>query len=483
MYTIIASATHPQISPPVGCGMLRVRSHVPLTLYPAKMSSEIPTEILHDIFHLLCDQPIALHDLNNKSHFHEFPWAVGQVCRHWRGAFLSHTLLWTSFALKPGNFRSAHFVEMNRRAALYLERSGQQLLTIDVSMPCSGTQTFSKKIWGMLLSCMRRWKKADLKLGGGAKLVLDGLLRYRGCMSSLESLRMSIPDFLAQARHYNAFQIAPHLTELDLSHPGYVATWQFPWAQLTRLKLEILRGEFDKGSNNPWGVLFQLENIEELHIIISSIGVPRRRSPLPITRLPSLRLLEISLVFAMMFSWFTAPSLEHLHIHGCAEFCYNWLHDEQPNEREITSLIQRSSCHIRRLILDDFRAKEMRILMKALASVEELAITYPMRTLDVIQDITGLEGCIYMPKMRVLQVRTHIVYEVEKTVTGISRFLEVRGKESSLPSHNIVPLEKFVIWLTFKLFPDEVLEVMRSWPSFVQVYINGSVLERLTPSL
>ncbi|KAF8340899.1 hypothetical protein F5887DRAFT_1284198 [Amanita rubescens] len=448
------------------------------------MSSEIPTEILYDVFHLLCDRPIALHDLNNESHFHEFPWAVGQVCRHWRRAFLSHTHLWTSFALKPGYFRSAHFVEMNRRAALYLERSGQQPLTIDVSMPHPGIQTFPKKVWGMLLSCLKRWKKADLKLGGGAKLVLDGLLKCRGYMSSLESLRISIPHFLAP-EHYNAFQIVPHLTELDLSHSRYAATWQFPWAQLTKLKLETSCKEFDKDSNNLWGVLFQLENIEELRIITTFGRISRHHPPLPIVCLPGLRLLEISLVFAMMFSWFTAPLLEHLHIHGWTDLAYDWLYDDQPYEREITSLIQRSSCHVRQLVLDNCRTKEMRIVMKALASVEELSITYPRRTLDIIQDITGLEG-IYMPKMQVLQVRTCIIQGnlVEKTVTATSRLLETRGKGLSLPSHDIAPLEKFVIWFTLRgKVPDEVLEVMRSWPSFAQVYIDGSVLERLTPSL
>ncbi|KAF8340850.1 hypothetical protein F5887DRAFT_432479 [Amanita rubescens] len=452
------------------------------------MSSEVPTEILQDIFHLLCDEPIALHDLNNKSHFHEFPWAVGQVCRRWRGIFLSHTHLWTSFALEPADWRvrSPHFVEMNRRATLYLERSGQQPLTIDVtvSLPYSDFRTFPKKVWGTLLSCSKRWRKADLKLGDGAKLVLDGL-KYRGYMSSLESLRISIPHSLAP-EHYNPIQIAPHLTELDLSNPRYAATWQFPWAQLTKLKLETSCKEFDKDSNNPWGVLSQLENIEELRIITTFGRISRHHPPLPIVRLPGLRLLEISLAFAMMFSWFTAPLLEHLHIDGCTDLAYDWLHDDQPYEREITSLIQRSSCHIRRLVLDNCRAKEMRIVMKALASVEELSITYPRRALDVIQDITGLEGCIYMPKMQVLQVRTCIIQGnlVEEIVTATSRLFDARGKGLSLPSHDIAPLEKFVIWLTLEgKFPDEVLEVMRSWPSFAQVYINGSLLERLTPSL
>ena len=124
--------------------------------------------------------------------------------------------------------------------------------------------------------------------------------------------------------------------------------------------------------------------------------------------------------------------------------------------------------------------------MKVLSSVEELSITCPRRTLDVIEDIAGLEDCIYVPKMQVLQVRTRTIDGnlVEKTVTAASRLLEARGKGLSLPSHNIVPLKTFVIRLTLQgKFLDEALEVMRSWPSFAQVYVNGSVLERLTPSL
>jgi hypothetical protein len=48
-----------------------------------------------------------------------------------------------------------------------------------------------------------------------------------------------------------------------------------------------------------------------------------------------------------------------------------------------------------------------------------------------------------------------------------------------------MPLKKFVLRLTMRegKCPDDVLEAMRGWPSFAQVYIDGSLLERLTPSL
>ncbi|KAF8332892.1 hypothetical protein F5887DRAFT_1173571 [Amanita rubescens] len=440
----------------------------------------IPTEILHDIFHLLCDGPIALHDLKNESHFHEFPWAVGQVCRHWRGAFVSHTHLWTSFALKPGDFNAAYFVEMNRRTAIYLERSREQPLTIVVFTPCSGTQKFPKSVWRMLLSCLKRWKKADLVLGNGA--AQDELFRCRGYMSSLESLKMSIPNSTAP-KNFNAFEVTPYLTELDLAHSGYTTTWQFPWSQLTKLKITASCTEFSHSySNNLWEVLFQLENIEELHILTTfrRITTP---SPFPIIRLPGLRLLEISLTSAMMFSWFSAPLLEHLHIQSAGRASF--LHHDQHYKRELTSLIQRSSCRIRRLVLENCRTEEMRIVMKVLPSVEELSIIY-LSSVAIIQDVTGLDGYIYLPKLQVLQVTCKIQKKagalLEHATTVFSRLLEARGKGLSLVSHDIVPLEKFVLWLNLSLqgkWPDKVLEVVHGWPPFAQVYVNGSVL---TPS-
>ena len=130
-------------------------------------------------------------------------------------------------------------------------------------------------------------------------------------------------------------------------------------------------------------------------------------------------------------------------------------------------------------------------MMKAMASVEELSINY-LSSFAIIQDVTRLDGCIYLPKLQVLQVTCKIgcgknaVTILENATTVFSRLLEARGKGLSLESHDIVPLEKFVLWLKLSLqvkWPDKVLEVVHGWPSFAQVYVNGSVLERLTPSL
>ena len=184
-----------------------------------------------------------------------------------------------------------------------------------------------------------------------------------------------------------------------------------------------------------------------------------------------------------MLSWFTAPLLEHLYIHDNNR--HTFIHNPQSHERALTSLIQRSSCHIRRLAFKDCTAEEIRIVLKALPNIEELSVTH-RSALDIIQDITpGLDGCIYLPKLQVLQV-AYLArgYGIENAVTVFSRLLEAQGKGMPHPGHDIVPLEKFVVCLTLLgEVPDEVLEVMHGWPSFAQVCINGSVLKRLAPSL
>ena len=134
-----------------------------------KMSCEtIPTEILCQIFLSLCKKPIAIHVLDNRSHFDVFPWAVGQVCRPWRETFLSYPSLWTSLSLKyiPDEDADLYpgFAEMNRRTTLYLERSRQLPLTIVIVAIRKFSQQFPRAAWRSLLSCSNRWKGANLVL-------------------------------------------------------------------------------------------------------------------------------------------------------------------------------------------------------------------------------------------------------------------------------------------------------------------------------
>ena len=162
------------------------------------LETRIPAEILSEIFHLLCDEPIDLGKLENSSCLAEFPWAVGQVCRRWRMAFLSHPVLWTRLSLLDRRIHRhprsvADFAEMERRSVIYLKRSGQLPLTITIFTEFSWIDSPMVTICNMLLSYSNRWRKADiLVLSLASSINDDALLECRGRMPILESLSTRI---------------------------------------------------------------------------------------------------------------------------------------------------------------------------------------------------------------------------------------------------------------------------------------------------
>ena len=452
--------------------------------------TRIPVEILSEIFHLLCNEPIALHILDNSSHFEVFPWAVGQVCRRWRTAFLSHPPLWTSIALRDplllGHPSASYLAEMNRRSAIYLKRSGQRPITITIStsMQIPTAESPIATIWIMLLSCSNRWRKAVIMLPPAGSVIDDALLECRCRMPILESLKIYTPASESQ-RHHNVFEIAPHLIELDLVlYDGMIRTWMFPWAQLTKLDLEITHartGGFASG-NELRSFLLQLQNAEELRLATLQYDVaPFKFPPVHLTRL---RFLEVSVGFSGVFSWIEPPLLEHLSI----DYDYGSFFDTGSCREELSSLIDRSSCHIRKLTLQCGDDELARNVMNALDSVEELCIENQEIAPCLVRIIANSNICIHLPNMQALNV-TICPGGFEELVAELSCLLKVRSKGSitALPSCNIVPLEKLTIRIDWgycdgdccQVFYDELrtldssLEVMSSWPSFSLIHVHS----------
>ncbi len=58
---------------------------------------------------------------------------------------------------------------------------------------------------------------------------MDGLVSRRGKMPFLESLRLSMTAF-RHRKNLTVFEIAPHLTDLELMHGDGARGWAFPWA-------------------------------------------------------------------------------------------------------------------------------------------------------------------------------------------------------------------------------------------------------------
>ena len=221
----------------------------------------IPSEILCEIFQLLCSKPISLHVLDNSSCSGEFPWAVGQVCKRWREVFLSYPHLWTSLYLRH---HSTDIVgvdrlhEMTRRTLLYLERSKQLRLTVTVrSCYTALIEYFPRTTWKLILSCSERWERADLVLYH-EPAILD-LLRCK--MPIVKSLRLrAVLLYAPYFRLYNPFT---SLTELDLL--GSFGALTFTWSQLTKVKISLSDDQFI-GIKMLETFLSRLQNVEELRV-------------------------------------------------------------------------------------------------------------------------------------------------------------------------------------------------------------------------
>ncbi|KAF8349638.1 hypothetical protein F5887DRAFT_947345 [Amanita rubescens] len=442
----------------------------------------LPIEILCKIFLLLCDKPIHLQMLQNKWHLDEFPWAVGQVCRHWRGAFLSYPPLWTSLSLQSGNFSAIAIAEINRRTATYLERSRQFPLTILVSMVNSSNINFPSDTFRLLLTSSNRWKRADLVLRRESVL-----LDLIGCFNKvpiLESLGISVYGFGAE-KHYNDFvTIAPHLTELNISDPGETGRWMsLPWSQLTKLSIEVSFVEFFVQNSRLETILSQLQNLEELRFEIHDapdFTISRSQAAI---RLPLLRFLEITMICPGIFSSFEVPLLEHLWLDGCIEL-------EDVGEicaEELSSMIERSSCRIRHLTLQDFFDDDVALdIFGALDSLEELCIKD--LSCSLLIGFMANPDVHHLPNLRELQVICCPGQVNRDLMMSIYLLLDERGKGSE----SLLGLERVMIQLEWDHsncqervlckrlnvesrveILDMVSKMMRGCPFIADIYIDN----------
>ncbi|KAF8331152.1 hypothetical protein F5887DRAFT_1176962 [Amanita rubescens] len=455
------------------------------------MSAEtgIPTEILCEIFHSLCrHHPVSLNLLHNPT-TQDFPWAVGQVCKRWRDAFISYPPLWISLSLRRRTRTSAAYLaEMNRRTIIYLERSGQLPLTISISL-CHDTYLnapLPTMVLGTLISCSYRWNKLTLSVISQSELDF-----FRAKVPILSYLSIYMDTLAMRNLHPDIIEVAPRLTELKLTDPVEIRGWNFPWAQLTKLSIDSTTNSIYSGDLQAF--LIQLQNLETLTLCLISDATPPNIRAVRLARLQSF---ETTLLHPIVFSWFTAPLLEHLDIYDVAE------NDQESYNREILSLVNRSSCYIRRLTLEFGEIIVMSEMLKMLVHVEELVIKHSwnyswnykdtIKTPRFIGRIAESGNHIYLPKLRVLKIKYCPGHTGGRIDEFLSHLLEVRGKESRLVLANcdVVPLERLVLqlgWCTFCLnrhtiplhrrtIPYDALKAIRR--SGVEIYIDDSALKR-----
>ncbi|KAM6493965.1 hypothetical protein JOM56_010326 [Amanita muscaria] len=230
--------------------------------------SKVPPEVLTEIFYLLCKKPIFVCGLSNWCHKENFPWAVGLVCRQWRTTFLSYPPIWASLLFcdtdsigSPVIRSETYTKEINRRLALYLERSGGYPLTLDIFLWSDHNKALTMMALEMLSACSHRWRTAEFDLF--CDWQVDSILPCKGKMPTLEWLDINIRASRLRKHARSIFELAPRLTHAYIGRWGKRYGWTLPWTQLTELTL-VLDGVSVIVNGDVQNLLPMLHNIKEL---------------------------------------------------------------------------------------------------------------------------------------------------------------------------------------------------------------------------
>ena len=423
----------------------------------------LPYETLCEIFQLLCCEPIDLQRLQNTSEFslERFPWAVGLVSKRWRATFLSYPPFWTSFCLGDGQYTSddSYVAEMNRRTAMYVERSEQLPLSVVVHAHEEVQST-----WRILVSLSHRWKTVELVADHTpSESFMQDLRKCRMKMPILESLKVSIRRSGTQLA-LDPFEIAPCLAQVDLSYLYGINLELLPLSQLKRITMTTrLHNCLDSEIVQIHSILPALRNVEELRLNTFN-NLNRIISKVAPVRLDRLRVLQVSDPNAL--SWIEAPSLEHLDVKDAP--CETHSTTKGVYSQEILHFVQRSSCHIRQLTLKHSPVSKALSIMEILTHINKLSI--------INFSVDHSRAIAKMPNLNVLEV---ICYPAtgkatKMVVDEIFPLLEMWNGES-----RTISLERITVELRCGDYAGERFIVNDSkklnWPSFVTVEVAPSI--------
>ncbi|KAJ7157401.1 hypothetical protein C8R46DRAFT_959405 [Mycena filopes] len=259
----------------------------------------LPDDILAEIFAL------TLPDPPRRLPTSRCPWLLGRVCSRWRAVSISLSSLWSN-------------IESNLPPPLLvvqIQRSNNQGLTIQL------TQSAETNALGPLMDCSTRWASADIQTGVNLLPFLD---RIHGEVPMLRELKYRDSTGVGSG---TAFEVAPRLTSVVVT--GKTAL-RLPWAQITRLRQRIPH-TFD-----GFAQLRSAHNLTELsldNMLAPGLARPEPGTPASIFEIPHLR--KLSIQDGRFLDFLVLPALKDIYIA---------LH-----MLSLTSLIDRSSCSIRKL--------------------------------------------------------------------------------------------------------------------------------------
>ncbi|KIL63488.1 hypothetical protein M378DRAFT_164343 [Amanita muscaria Koide BX008] len=304
----------------------------------------------------------------------------------------------------------------------------------------------------MLSACSHRWRTADFYLS--CDWQVDSILPCKGKLPTLEWLKLR--GAVCHKHAQCMFEVAPRLTRAYVGLWTNNHGWILPWTQLTELTLTINDGSIIE-NGDVLNLLPMLHNVKELRLRYNDDkmnfegGFPRF-VPTPLNQL---RVLEVP--HPAILSWFEAPSL-------CEIYFTDYQYYDEPLDvhGQISSLIQRSSCRIRKLSFETGR----KFSVGMLNDVEELVVDYRNSRHGGVCPSIDISA---LPKLRLLNIICSIHEDFESLTNSLTAALKsarVPTRSECLSSTSL--LERVTVGLQGQPnIPDRLLKVADEWPVVV----------------
>lgn len=309
--------------------------------------SQLPTEILTGIFCLTC-------------HFSQdsiTPLFFGGICKDWREIAWSTPLLWNTISIKVS--RRTHVTKITLLRE-WLLRAQSSPLSIKLTTDEEYETTFYafRGIIELLVTRAEYWQTFDCRLPTQCH---DILQNHKFPLLITASLRPPVGTILTFSEPPGMFLSAPRLVSVDLSGYNFSAM-VLPWEQLRHFKTQFLTVA------ESLKVLRRSPALKECHLeCVYSPGISDYLASQ--TLYSELELLDLSLIknaAIKLLDNLTLPNLRVLRVRNSSSGCGNLLYDA------VSSLNQRSSCHLEGLSLEHIDGVKDDVIIACLESIPSL---------------------------------------------------------------------------------------------------------------
>ncbi|TFK36397.1 hypothetical protein BDQ12DRAFT_736994 [Crucibulum laeve] len=362
----------------------------------------LPSDILQEIFLRCVDG--SEDPRNNKP-----PFALSQVCVHWRNTALFMPRLWVKI---PPIYLTEKKEEITYILFLseYLRRSGNMPISFHV---CSLYKHWiNHSALSFLADHSERWDNVSFQISSTTLGNFGFYNDIHGRLASLRRLRLSLWHILLD-QNLNMFEIAPKLVDVTVER-HYPPSISLPWNQLT-----VYRNySYGTGGLTPGG-LTSAPNLTILDIVSTEQQLHNTIQP----TLSGLKVMKFDFhnprgSCGSFLTTITAPSLEELRV---ASYDTR-LFPAATLANQVHTLVLRSSCHLRRLAIHEYGQglsfhDDMMELLRSVPLLEELEVTdLDARSMD----------SFYHPHLAVLLALKSLVIRVSR------QFLLSTGSLNSL---------------------------------------------------